>query len=150
MLTTKIKSLQLAARKERDQIATNLFTTLLGELTTMEVNMRCIVPDSETIKVVQKFIKNNDFTISSLESTGVVVNTKEWDQLQKLKDENILLATLLPQQLNEKELRALIAKELFQDIEPPTMQDIMKFLKENYAGRYDGKLASTIAKNLIG
>lgn len=149
MLIDTIKTFQLQARKDRDTVATNLFTTLLGELTTLEVNMRCLVPDTETIKVIQKFIKNNEFTEATLETTGVLVNTKEWEQLQKLKTENSLLKSLLPKQLSEDQLKLIIGKKFFPSNSLPTLQDIMKFLKENYSGQYDGKNASTIAKEFI-
>ncbi|AUG85104.1 tRNA amidotransferase [Vibrio phage Ceto] len=54
------------------------------------------------------------------------------------------LESLLPKQLTQAELRNIIETGNFANI-----GEVMKFLRFNYQGRYDGKAASAIAKEVL-
>ena len=54
------------------------------------------------------------------------------------------LETLLPKQLTEAELREIIEGGCFNNI-----GQVMKYLKGDYAGQYDPKAASIIAKEIL-
>lgn len=55
----------------------------------------------------------------------------------------------LPKQLSEEQLLTII-KNIISDQETPNLGLVMKFLKSQYDGQYDGKLASNLAKSLLG
>lgn len=61
-----------------------------------------------------------------------------------------ILGKYLPKQLSDVELEGIITK--FTSESNLTQKDIgkvMGFLKSNYGGQYDGKLASTITKKIL-
>ena len=63
-------------------------------------------------------------------------------------DELAVLDEYLPRQLGEEELRAAIST-LVNDSGATSIGPIMKELSSRYPGRYDGKLASRIAQELV-
>ena len=57
----------------------------------------------------------------------------------------------LPNSLTDEELSDIIFTEVKKigEISPKMMGSIMKFLKDNYFGRFDGKKASEMIKNVL-
>ena len=62
-----------------------------------------------------------------------------------------VLKNYLPRMLSEEALTAIISEHIdnsgYESIKD--MGQVMKFLSTNYANQYDGKLASTIVRNLL-
>jgi uncharacterized protein YqeY len=108
-------------------------TTLLGESAIVGKNANRETTDQEVVAVVKKFIKNIDETIEALASRNQTTTSfvAERDVLEKF----------LPRQLSEGSLREIA-------LHHENMPQFMKHLKDNYAGQYDGKLASTVAKSI--
>jgi uncharacterized protein len=132
-LLEQIKNNQIAARKLGDKTAASLLTTLLGEASAIGKNAgNRETTDDEVVSVIKKFIKNINETVTALVSRNEDAST--------YIAEREILERYLPQQLNEAQLFKLAASQ-------ESMPAFMKFLKENYAGQYDGKLASTVAKS---
>lgn len=132
-LLEQIKTDQVVARKLGDKTAASLLTTLLGEATAIGKNAgNRETTDDEVVSVIKKFIKNINETVTALVSRNEDAST--------YIAEREILERYLPKQLNEAELFKLAASQ-------ESMPAFMKFLKENYAGQYDGKLASTVAKS---
>lgn len=133
-LINTIKEQQIAARKSNSPEA-SLLTTLLGEASMIGKNDgNRETTDAEVHAVVKKFIKNIDETISALTS-------RNKDASPFIAERNVLSA-FLPKQLTEDELKAIASN-------CSAMPEFMKHLKEKYAGQYDGKIASTIAKQVF-
>lgn len=133
-LMEQIKTKQIAARKAGLTEA-SLLTTLLGEAAVIGKNAgNRETTDSEVVAVVKKFVKNIDETVTALTQRGVDAST--------FLAERTVLEQFLPMQLSEN---ALIEVAKCQ----PNMPAFMKHLKENFAGKYDGKLASTVAKSVF-
>jgi uncharacterized protein YqeY len=127
-LIDQIKADQLAARKERRALAAALLTTLLGEVGIVAKNAgRTDATDEEVIATVKKFIKNNESIPDG--ARNVTSHDAELHTLEEY----------LPKQLTRDELVAIKATGTFAN-----KGEWMKHLKENYAGRYDGKLASEV------
>ena len=132
-LMNKIKTNQIAARKagalqEREA---SLLTTLLGEAAMVGKNANRETTDQEVVAVVKKFVKNIDETITAL-------TTRNQDASAFMVERRIL-EQFLPTQLSGEDLGKIA-------LDFTSMPEYMKHLKENYAGQYDGKVASTIAK----
>jgi uncharacterized protein YqeY len=66
--------------------------------------------------------------------------------IDTLKKENDYLETFLPKQLSEDELFALINSQVQSG---SNMPKVMKYLSENYKGRYDGKTAAKICNDIL-
>ena len=133
-LIEKIKQDQVAARVRRDGITANLLTTLIGEAEMVGKNAgNRASTDAEVVAVIKKFVKNAEETLAAL---------KRANQYNEVIAVEIgILGRYLPQQLGEYELKAIAVGRA-------NMPDFMKYLKENYAGQYDGKLASTVAREV--
>ena len=88
--------------------------------------------DEEMVSIMNKFIENlklcNDF-----------------------KNAEYLKETYMPKQISIEELSVNIQDFCIKNniTEKRQMGLVMKFLKENFNGQYDGKLASTIISNIL-
>lgn len=131
-LIEQIRQKQISARKART-IEASLFTTLLGEAEMVGKNAGNRAPtDEEVVAVIKKFIKNNEETLK------VAILP---EQIFMLNAEVFALQQLLPKQLDVDTLR-MITRNC------RDLPDFMRYLKLEYAGRYDGKLASAVAKEM--
>lgn len=138
-LMEDIKKRQQKARILRDPITSNVLTTLLGEAAMVGKNDgNRETTDEEALKVIVKFVKNIDETVSVLDPSD--------NRAILLYREREILSEFLPKMLTHDELVSIL-KEKFP--EPAPIKDIMSFLKENYANQYDGKVASGIVKGLF-
>lgn len=144
MIVHTIKENLLEARKAKDSNLISILSTLLGEVSVIGKNDgNRETTDAEAIRVVKKFIKNIDDTTIHFE--------KESTEYTNLIKEKEILQQYLPKQLTSEELIEIINQFLKQETITSLKQMgcVMKFLKENYNGRYDGKEASDIVKSLL-
>jgi uncharacterized protein YqeY len=134
MLIDEIRTRRKTAKILREEIKGNILTTLLGELENIAKRNGTDITDDMVVKTCKKFIASNDEFLAATKDPLVV---------HRLTEENNLLELYLPSQLTEDELKNIIIESEF-----ITVPEIMKFLKENYSGKYDGKVASRLAKEL--
>lgn len=145
MLLNKIKADQLAARKAKDGLATALLTTLIGDAEMVGKNAGRLVTDEEVVAVIKKFIKNIDFGIASTKDVSNIDGSADY-YVNQLKEKSIL-EQYLPQQLDMIRLKMVITDLSFKV--GKSTSAIMKELKAQYAGKYDGKMASDIVKSVV-
>lgn len=103
----------------------SLLRVLIGEFNRVDK----IVGDEKVVSIIKKMIDN----------AKLVGNLNEVT----------ILETYLPKQLNEDQLKTLIV-QLVEEKKYTSMKDmgkIMSDLKNDFAGQYDGKIASTLIKN---
>jgi len=132
MLIDQVKAARMLAMKERDYPARSILTTLLGELESIAKRDQVAVVDDLVIRTCKKFIVGNLETI------------KLGGDAEKLEGENVILRNFIPKQLNETELRAIIVA-----MNATNIGEIMQQLKASHDGEYDGKMASSIARDLL-
>ena len=132
MLVDQIKAARMTAMKERNAITKTILTTLLGELEGTAKRDQCNITDDMVVKACKKFVASNDEVIAL------------GSNVEQLTAENVVLETFIPKQLNEDELRAIIA-----NMNLLNLGQIMQQLKAEYSGSYDGKLASKIAREVL-
>lgn len=133
MLLDDLKRDSLAARKDGRSLVSRLLITVIGEIETQTKRDGKEATDQLVIATCKKFVANN------LETIGL---TKKHES--GLLSENQILENYLPQQLTETELRVII-----RDLGAENIGAVMGHLKSNYAGRYDGKSASGIAREYL-
>lgn len=128
---------QLSARKAKDAKAASLLTTLLSEAIRIgKDDGNRETTDVEVVAYVKKMTSGVEECVEAL---------APWDErIPDMMKEIELLKKYLPQQLSEAELRKVISDANL----GKNVGAVMKFLKENYAGKYDAKLASEIVKAL--
>ena len=133
-----IKAASLAARKARETAKASLLSTLIGEIETAAKSGKS-VNDDDVIAVVKKFIKNIDESLVHVTRTSALV-------ADDMRAEKEILESFLPQQLSEAELKALLQTYIAEGAK--NVGDLMKRLKAEKAGLYDGGMASKLAKEL--
>lgn len=143
-LLEQIRQDQIAARKARLTVKTAVLTTLLSEASNVGLNDgKRDSTDAEVIAVAKKFIKGID------ESLDVV---QDEDRRLDLEFERTVISEYLPAQLDEAALRTIV-RDIVEDLggnpSPKMMGMVMKTLKDVYAGQYDGKLASNVARSVL-
>jgi len=130
----KIKSDNLQARKTKDKILSSLLTTLVGEIEIVgKNNGNRPTTEEEALKVIEKFKKNAQQTL-------------ELSHNNDLQSEIELYSSYLPELLSEEELRKMITNYIENGAN--NIGSIMKELKQ-CGFQYDGKLASTIVKEML-
>lgn len=144
MLLEKIKADQLSARKAGNKLNAVLLTTLIGEATMIGKNAgNRDTTDEETNKVIVKFIKGIDESLNYIKN-GTADSLPD-DRIVTLEKEKEVLEKYLPKQLTVDELKAIILKEF---TDKPNVGQVMAYLKANYSGLYDGKVASGLINTL--
>lgn len=140
MLIQRIKEERIQSMKSKNALKTKLLTTLLSEASLPGLNDgKRESTDAEVIAVVQKFLKN-------IQETLKVVEKDNLTKLADLAGETTILETFLPVQLTEDEIQD-IASNFLVTADNPNMGAFMKYMKTNFNGQYDGKVASFVAKN---
>lgn len=133
-LYKKIKSEYVIARKNRDKNKTSILALVIGEIET-EIKRGKSVSDQEIISKIKKMIENINICINA---------EKDEASILKLKDEIYCLGEFLPRELSEVELKHIVV-----EMKPKNIGEAMGFLKKNFPGQYDGKLASKVIKDFL-
>lgn len=141
-LLNEIKKNQLSARKAKASTDVSLLTTLIGDVEAVGKNAGREVTDTDVVAVVKKFIKGAEETIA------VATKHNDDQRLGTAVYELAILRGYLPQQLAEDQLTAIVGHYLA-DAPGAKLGDVLKRLKTEYAGQYDGALATTVVKKLL-
>lgn len=128
MMYQKLKDLLLQARKEKNPLA-SLYSTILGDLQKAEKNGDTI-DDPKVIAVLKSFAASAE----EMKKYGSDTAGAELDAIR----------SMIPAQMTEQEIQ-----EAIKSSGSTNLGMAMKHLKEKFAGKYDGKLAQTVAKTLF-
>ncbi len=138
MLLKTLKEDNLTFRKAKDTVGANLLTTLVSEASMIGKNDgNRESTDQEVIRVIKKFLDNAKETYDIMIKGGVAPT--------EIEREISILKSYLPNQMSEDDLRDAI-NNFRHDNPTANIGLIMKYLQINYAGLYDGKVASQIVK----
>lgn len=139
-MLTEIKKNMFEAKKNRDTLKANLLSTLYSEAAMVgKNNGNRDSTTEEVVAIVKKFVKNTEETVSFLKEKGMDAS-KELTELD-------ILNQYTPKQLTKDEIHDLLSKAVLDG--KNNIGLLMGFMKEHYAGKYDGKLVSEIAKSLL-
>jgi len=145
MLIEQIREDMNRARKGDDAVAKSLLVTLYSEAQMVGKNKRNgATTDEEVLGVVRKFSANAEETRRLLEARGQSTLAQS--------RELALLAAYMPQQMAESELEAAVRKIVAEQnlTGAKAMGTVMAGLKEAYSGQYDGRVASSVVKRVVG
>jgi uncharacterized protein YqeY len=142
-LLAKIKAASLELRKVKHRLAA-LSQTVIGEAEMIGKNDgNREVTDSEVASRIKKILSGVDETIALVKDPKALAN---------LHTEKAWLEGWLPSQMTEAELREAIAScatSIRVAGEKPNVGSVMKMMKQHFDGTYDGKLASTLIKEIL-
>jgi uncharacterized protein YqeY len=143
-LLEKIKGDYLVARKEKDE-SVKWLSTLISEIEIYgKTNGNRVTTDAEAIKIIQKFKKNVEATCNLMSDSGA--DSKE---LEQYIDEISVYDLYLPKMLTENEITNIVINFTNEDKDNLKFPKIMSFLKENYNGEYNGKIAAKVIKGIL-
>jgi hypothetical protein len=137
-ILTTLKADFLAARKARDGVLSSFLSSLIGDIESAAITEegRIELTDAHVIAVLKSYEKKAK---ENLSIENMAENLKE-----AVSKELDIIRSYLPQQLTEEEIR-----NIFTELDASNLGLMMKHLKDNFAGLYDGSLASKIAKEFI-
>ncbi|MBD8614946.1 GatB/YqeY domain-containing protein [Pseudomonas sp. CFBP 13719] len=134
-LFQEVQAQRQTLRKDPAQVAGfNILTLLVGELETASKRDGSQITDEKVVSVAKKLIKSNEETLRLTSGAGAT----------KLDAENVVLRTLLPQELSEDQLLKILV-----DAKPGNIGEAMKHLNGQFAGQFDKGLASRVAKQFL-
>lgn len=138
-IITSLKKLRLAMRKENPKAYATL-SNVIGdfELKSKLQNNIGKPEDDLAVSVILKEIKNLNEQIDTL---------KDNQEIESILGVIEMLKASLPQNLTSKELSDLMANA--KDVDGMDFSSFMKYMKENYFGRYDGKQLAKTAKEFF-
>jgi uncharacterized protein len=140
MLLDTIQAASLAARKAKETEKAALLTTLYAEAARIgKDNGNRLTTDDETLRVVRRFVKGVE------DSLAVITQA---DARERALREKEVLEAFLPQQLTGPALAAAV-DHIVRGLDtrtPKQMGLVMKVLREQFAGAYDGNEASALVK----
>jgi uncharacterized protein YqeY len=138
MLIDKLREDLLNARRARTAISTGLLTALVGEAVMVGKNAgNRETNDEEVLATIRKFLKNAEENLVRLVSIGRPID--------ETNVEIAILKAYLPQQMSEMQL-AVAIMDLKLANPSINMGQMMKSLKDKYAGLYDSRRASDLVK----
>jgi len=146
-MLNKIKADNLTARKARDKFTSGILTTLIGEISIIGKNDgNRETTEPEAIKVITKFAKGVKETIEMITDGNDFnhLNAVTMEKVNTLDKELKLYETYLPQLMSEDKLRKIIT-----DLNLNNIGAIMGALNKSYKGKFDGSMASKLAKELL-
>ena len=129
--------------KAKDQLRTETIRSLLSAFQYLEMEKGLDeLPSEDSLAVLQREGKKRKEEIEFAEKAG------RGETISSLERELSIIEGFLPKQLSREELTAIISG-LAQSAGSSNLGDIMKLLKEQHAGTYDGKMASEVAREVI-
>lgn len=140
-MLNKIKEDQFAARKNREQLKATLLTTLYSEAQMVGKNQgNRDSTDEEVIKVIQKFLKGVNETITYLEKHG----DAGIEALATVVAEKAILEAYLPRMASIEQVRAEVHGILSGGVDVSKIGIIMKMLSDRFGASLDKKMASSV------
>jgi uncharacterized protein YqeY len=143
-MKAKLKEELKLAMKAQDRLRLDTIRAALSEIQYEEMQKNVQeLSDPESLTVVQREVKKRHEAIQFAEQASRV------EEKTKLQAEISILEGFLPKQLSSDDLEKIIVG-VTKSVAGASMPVIMKHLKDNYAGQYDGKSASEIVKRVLG
>ena len=130
------------SRKARDREHTELLTMTISEIRNKEIDLGHELSDEEVVGVLATAVKRR-------REAAEQMHAGHRDELaQKEEREAAALQSYMPAALTEPEVRALVREAIDAGATNPGL--VMKAVSPRIRGRFDGKEANRIAKEVLG
>lgn len=143
MLIDVLKADRIQAMKDKETIKKDLLGTLIGEASKKDK----LPTDTVVMATIKKFINNDKETINITTKSGDPLPDAVMYAITVLEKEIEILESYLPKQLNEEGM--IVGIKAAMNLGANNIGDIMKFFKENFEGRYDGKTVNVLAQKAL-
>ena len=140
-LKSRLQSDLNQARKAREKLRTLVLSTTLSELRNLEIDQGREADDSAVLSVIAKAVKSRKESASQMRAGG------REELAEKEESEAEMLAVYLPESLTEDEVREMIQEIVAEG--PGGMGPVMSQLMPRLKGRFDGKEANRIVREVL-
>ena len=139
----KLRDDMKIALRAKDALRTQVLRAVLAAAKNRAIELRVdAVPESELIAVLKREAKQRTESLEFARKAG------REDLIREHEAAVAIVEAYLPQQMSEAELRSEI-QLIIREAGVTQIGPIMKELGRRHAGRYDGKLASRLAGELV-
>ena len=146
-LKEKLQSDLTDAIRSQDSVKSGTIRMLLAAITNEEVAGKAakVLSDAEVITVLSREAKKRR------EAVEAYINAKRDDLANKEKEEAVVIALYLPEQLSEMDIKKLIAEAIAETNATGAagMGLVMKVLQPKIAGKADGGVVSLLVKDAL-
>ena len=137
-LAEQIRAALNAARKERDQARTLLFSTILSDIRNREIELAKTLEDAETVEVLRRGIKRRKESVEAFTAGGRA------ELAEREAREIAALETFLPPGVSDDEIRAAVREAVAGGAKD--LGSLMGKVMPLFKGRADGKAVNRIAR----
>lgn len=143
MTGNELRDALTAAMRAKDAARVRALRAVLAVVKNRMIEAKGQEPSERDIAaVIQREVKQCRETLDFARQAGRA------DQVAEHEEQLAILEGLLPQALGEDELREAI-RAIAAETGATSLGPVMKALGERFAGRYDGKVASTLAREIL-
>ena len=129
--------------KERDRVRADTVRSIISAIQYEEMAKKVDSLDRDTtVSILQRELKKRKEELEFAEKSG------RTELVESNKIETEVIESLLPKQMDSETLTNTISA-LRDELQAKNMGVVMKALQERFAGQYDGRSASEIAKKLF-
>lgn len=139
MLINELKKANMEALKNKDTNTRAILSVLINKYMLLEINKREKgeeIVDADVISLIQKTKKELQDEKENFQKVG------NQERVSLLTEQEKVLDKFLPKMLSEEEIRNII-----NGLPDKSIPAVMKYFKENYAGKCEMGKVSQIAKN---
>jgi len=133
----------VAAMKAREMPRVYVLRGLITAAKNLKVERRGAgLAEADLVQLVRREMRQRE------EAEDFAVKAGRADMVEQNRAERGILETYVPSLLNEDELAGVI-RGIVDTLATPNIGGVMAALRTTHGGRYDGKLASDIAKRIL-
>lgn len=137
-LAEQLRAALNAARKERDQARTLLFSTILSDIRNREIELAKTLEDAETVEVLRRGIKHRKESVEAFTAGGRA------ELAEREAREVAALEAFLPPGASDDEIRAAVREAIGAGARE--LGSLMGKVMPLFKGRADGKAVGRIAR----
>ena len=142
-LKEALREAMKAALRAKEQLKLDTIRGVLSEIQYEEIQKKVEdLADEDILTVIKREIKKRNEEVEFAQKAGRA------DLQETAKLELAALEAFLPQQMSADQLRQILS-ELKAENPALNLGGAMKTLKERYAGQYDSRLASDLAREVL-
>ncbi len=137
-LAEQLRAALNAARKDRDQHRTILYSTILSDIRNRDLELQHTLDDAEVVEVLRRAIKRRNESVEAFKAGG------RNDAAEKEQFEITELEKYLPAAVPEEEIRAAVHAAI--EAGARDLGKLMGAVMPQFKGRADGKTVNRIAR----
>ena len=146
MLADQIGKDYIQAMKDKDSFKSATLSFLRAQIKNVMIDKRVdALEDAETIVIIKKQVKQRQDSIEQFQKGG------RTELAEKETKESEILKSYLPEEMSEDQVKVVV-DEVIKETGANSMKDmgsVMKAVLEKVAGQADGKVVSTLVKDVL-